>query len=171
MDTAGIEWEGAREGFVWWAGWRREGFVEEFFEGAGFAVEEGAGLCIACEKLLVDCLGEERKEQRWRCGGWNLGGRRMLNSGVQGRRAVILLLHSYPSSKFLPAPVADQEQGDVKKRRQINEGKLTMQHEDLQLSRCRRRGSCLSIRLRRHDFLRVCSSGSVSSAGELLNES
>jgi hypothetical protein len=27
---------------------RREGFVESFFEGAGFGVEEGAGLRVAC---------------------------------------------------------------------------------------------------------------------------
>jgi len=24
--------------------------MEEFFEGAGFGVEEGAGLCVACSK-------------------------------------------------------------------------------------------------------------------------
>jgi hypothetical protein len=31
----------------WEEGYWGEGFGEEFFEGAGFGAEEGAGLCIA----------------------------------------------------------------------------------------------------------------------------
>jgi hypothetical protein len=34
-------------------GFGREGFVEDLFEGAGFSVEEGAGLCVTCYKIRI----------------------------------------------------------------------------------------------------------------------
>jgi hypothetical protein len=41
MDAAGVGGEDGGDGF------RREGFVKDLFEGAGFGVEEGAGLSVA----------------------------------------------------------------------------------------------------------------------------
>jgi len=40
VDAAGVGGEDGRYGF------RGEGFVEDLFEGAGFGVEEGAGLSV-----------------------------------------------------------------------------------------------------------------------------
>jgi hypothetical protein len=42
----------------WRDGFGREGFLEDLFEGAGFGVEEGAGLCVTCYKIRI--WSEER---------------------------------------------------------------------------------------------------------------
>jgi hypothetical protein len=48
--------EGGGGAFV--GGGGREGFYEDFFEGAGFGVEEGAGLRVTCFLALEFVVGE-----------------------------------------------------------------------------------------------------------------